>query len=80
MLARLLRLKRLKEGDQTGGGQLGQVLELVELLRRRYDGARPFARALPALVAIQVTEAGLDEEPADDGLLQSGLALRVLER
>ncbi|MCA8922262.1 MAG: hypothetical protein KDD82_10665 [Planctomycetes bacterium] len=75
-----LRLKRLKEGDQTGGGQLGQVLELVELLRRRYDGARPFARALPALVAIQVTEAGLDEEPADDGLLQSGLALRVLER
>ena len=75
-----LRLKRLKQGDQTGGGQLGQVLELVELLRRRYDGTRPFVPALPDLVAVAVEEAGLDEEPADDGLLQSGLVLRVLER
>lgn len=75
-----LRLKARREGDQTGGAQREAVDDLLELVRRRYDGTRPFAAGLPALVAIQV-EAGADDgDPGDDDLLDSALTLRVLER
>ncbi len=75
-----LRLKTRRDQSQTGGEQLDQIRGALELLTGRYDGTRPFAAALPDLIAIQVEEGSIDEDPSDDDLLDGTLVLRVLER
>lgn len=75
-----VRLKARREGDQTGAAQLDLVRQLLAALRERYDGTRPFAAALPALIALQAEEASLDDDVGDDDLLDGALLLRVLER
>jgi len=75
-----VRLKARREQSQTGADQLDRVREALELLAERYDGTRPFAAALPDLIAIQAEEGSVDEDPDDDDLLDGTLVLRVLER
>jgi hypothetical protein len=75
-----VRLKTRREGDKTGVSQLDTVRRALESLRERYDGTRPFVAALPALIAVQVEEASLDDDAGDDDLLDGALLLRVLER
>ena len=75
-----VRLKARREGDKTGAIQLDTVRQALETLRERYDGTRPFASALPSLIAVQVEEASLDDDAGDDDLLDGALLLRALER
>ena len=75
-----VRLKTRREQSQTGGDQLDQVRAALELLRERYDGTRPFVTALPDLVAVQVEEGSVDDDPEEDDLMDGTLILRVLER
>ena len=75
-----VRLKARREQSQTGVDQLDEVRAALELLRARYDGARPFAAALPDLLAVQVEEGSVDEDPDEDDLLDGTLILRFLER
>lgn len=75
-----VRLKARRDQSQTGGDQLDRVREALELLRERYDGTRPFAAALPDLIAVLAEEGSVDEDPDDDDLLDGTLVLRVLER
>ena len=75
-----MRLKARREQSHTGVDQLDEVRAVLELLRARYDGARPFAAALPDLLAVQVEEGSVDEDPDEDDLLDGTLILRVLER
>jgi len=75
-----LRLKSRRESNLTGAAQLTQVHELLETLHQRYAGTRPFALALPDLIAIEVEEGSVDEDPEDSDLLNGSLVLRVLER
>ncbi len=75
-----VRLKARREGDKTGAAQLDTVRQALETLRQRYDGTRPFASALPSLIAVQVEEASLDDDAGDDDLLDGALLLRALER
>lgn len=75
-----VRLKTLREADQTGADQLGQVQATLEQVRARYDGARPFVQDLPDLIAVHVEELSTDEDPSVSGTLAGSLLLRVLER
>lgn len=75
-----VRLKARRDGGKTGAAQLDLVRQVLAALRERYDGTRPFAAALPALIAVQVEESTLDDDPNDDDLLDGSLVLRVLER
>lgn len=75
--------RRVKEGadsQQIGDGQLDTLKADLETLRQRWNGTRPFVGALPNLVAMQVGEASVDEDPDDLGLLDGYLELRVLEK
>lgn len=72
------RLRSRREGDQTGAAQSSAVLRALATLSARYEGARPFVRAVPTLVAIEVGEHGLEE--AGDDVLDGRLLLRVGER
>lgn len=75
-----VRLRSLREENQTGGRQLEEIQAALALLRERYDGARPFVQALPDLVALSVEDVNLDEDPDDPDLLDGVLLLRALER
>lgn len=75
-----VRIKSRREQSQTGVDQLDRVREALALLRQRYDGTRPFAAALPDLIAVHAEEGSVDEDPGDDDLLDGTLVLRVLER
>jgi len=75
-----VRLKARREQSQTGADQLDRVRAALEVLRERYDGARPFAAAVPDLIAVHAEEGSVDEDPDDDDLLDGTLVLRVLER
>jgi len=75
-----VRLNARRDQSHTGGDQLERIRAALELLRERYDGTRPFAAALPDLVAVQVEEGTVDEDPDEDDLLDGTLVLRVLER
>lgn len=75
-----LRLHTRREGDQTGAAQLEEVTTQLDLLRERYDGTRPFAAALPGLVALQVEQASVDPDPDHEDLLDGTLVLRAVER
>lgn len=74
-----VRLKTKREGDLTGAQQLEVVREAVADLRLRLDGTRPFARALPTLVAVQVDETDADHDPEDQDLLDAALRVKALE-
>lgn len=75
-----LRLRTRREGDQTGAAQLDQVAAQLALLRERYDGTRPFAGALPALLGLQVEHTSVDTDPDQEDLLDGTLVLRAVER
>lgn len=75
-----LRMKSRREADQTGAEQASAMAEGLTQLRERYDGLRPFAAALPALVATEADVADVDHEPDDQDVLDGALRLRALER
>ena len=75
-----LRLRTRREGDQTGATQLEEVAGHLAHLRERYDGTRPFAGALPALVGLQVEQTSVDADPEQEDLLDGTLVLRAVER
>lgn len=75
-----VRLKTRQNQSQTGGDQLDPVGDALELLRERYDGARPFVGALPDLLALQVEDGSVDEDPEEDDVLDGSIVLRALER
>jgi len=62
--------------DGTGAEQLERIQDALEGLRKQLDAPSPFARAVPALLVLQVAELrGLDE----DDVLAAVLRIRVLE-
>ncbi len=75
-----VRLQARREGDQTGSAQLGPVVRAIDAIRNRYDGARPFARAIPALVATEVEDQRFDPDAGDKDLLDALVTLKVGER
>ncbi|HBP17411.1 MAG TPA: hypothetical protein DEA08_06425 [Planctomycetes bacterium] len=75
-----VRLKERREQSQTGAEQLDRVRAALDLLGGRYDGARPFAPALPDLLALQVEEGSVDHDAGEDDVLEGTLVLRALER
>lgn len=74
-----LRLKARREGNLTGGRQLELVLTGLDALCARFDGRRPFAQALPALIATDAEHGALDHDAEDQDVLDGTLRLRVLE-
>ncbi len=75
-----VRLRSRREESQTGAGQLDAVLAILDDLRDRLDGTRPFVTALPSLVAVHADTGTLDDDPDEPDLLDGVLILRVMER
>ncbi|MCO5171156.1 MAG: hypothetical protein M9894_33040 [Planctomycetes bacterium] len=74
-----VRLKARREGDGTGAEQLEVVRPALDALRLRLDGARPYARAVPTLVAVQADEVDTDRDPSDPDVLDAVLRVKALE-
>ncbi len=75
-----VRLRARREGNLSGGVQLGSVLDAIARLRDRYDGLRPFSQTVPALVALEAEAGPLDTDPEDADVLDGALRLKALER
>lgn len=74
-----LRLKARREGDGTGAEQLEIVRGAIDILRLRLDGTRPYARAVPTLIAVQAEELDADRDPGDQDVLDAVLRVKALE-
>lgn len=72
-----LRLKARRGADQTGEELVEKIKQSAEQVRRRFDGSRPYAQAVPRLLAVQAEEGSVVE--AEDGLLECTLRLGFVE-
>lgn len=74
-----VRFKSRREGDHTGAVQASTVIRALGVISERYEGARPFVRAVPSIVAIEVGEHAIGQD-RDEDLLDGYLVLKVGER